>query len=74
MRPPSLGLSLPDLMETLEQTQYWAGFAVTGAWKGTSRIKLYEQLDWETLYDRGMSRCISQRHKIFEEKLPVLPS
>ena len=39
MRVPPLGLTLPDLMDTLERVQYQAGLAVTGAWKGTSRIK-----------------------------------
>ena len=70
MKPPPLGLSLPDLMETLERVQYQAGLAVTGAWKGTSRIKLYEELGWESLSDRRMSRRILQLHKIVEEKTP----
>ena len=70
MKPPPLGLSLPDLMETLERVQYQAGLAVTGAWKGTSRIKLYEELGWESLSDRRMSRRLLQLHKIVEEKTP----
>ena len=40
----------------LEQTQYAAALAATGAWKGTSRDKLYKELGWETLYDRRWFR------------------
>ena len=64
------GLSLPDLMENLERVQYQAGLAVSGAWKGTSRLKLYEELGWESLSDRRMSRRILQLHKIIDEKTP----
>ena len=32
------------LMGTLESTQYQAALAVSGAWKGTSRVKIYEEL------------------------------
>ena len=67
---PTFTLSLPDLMETLERVQYRAGLAVTGCWKGTSRVKLYEELGWESLSDRRMSRRILQLHKIIDEKTP----
>ena len=70
MRAPPLGLTLPDLMDTLECVQYQAGLAVTGAWKGTSRIKLYEELGWESLSDRRTSRRILQLHKIVNNKTP----
>ena len=70
IRPPPLGLSLPDLMESIEKVQYRAGLAVTGAWKGTNRVKLYEELGWEPLSDRRMSRRILQLHKIIDEKTP----
>ena len=36
---------LKTQMEKLESVQYSAAFAVTGAWKGTSREKLYNDLD-----------------------------
>ena len=68
MKEPPLGLSLSDLMETLERVQYQAGLAVTGAWKGTSRVKLYDELGWESLSDRRLSRRILQLHKILNEK------
>ena len=35
---------LPDLMEKLESVQYSAALAVSGAWRGTSREKLYTEL------------------------------
>ena len=31
----------------LEQTQYSAALAVTGAWRGTNRQQLYKELGWE---------------------------
>ena len=39
-------------MEKLESLQVQAGLAVTGAWKGTNRDKLYEELGWEPLHLR----------------------
>ena len=42
--------------QKLEQTQYSAALAVTGAWRGTSRQKLYNELGWETLYHRRWYR------------------
>ena len=36
-------------MEKLESVQYSAALAVTGAWKGASRDKLYNELGWESL-------------------------
>ena len=36
-------------MEKLESVQYSAALAVTGAWRGTSREKLYNELGWESL-------------------------
>ena len=41
-----------NFMQQLEQTQYKAVLAVSGAWMGTSRQKLLEELGWETLYNR----------------------
>ena len=37
-----LGLTLSDSMEKAERIQYQAALAVTGAWPGSSRSKLYE--------------------------------
>ena len=43
-------------IRTLEQTQYSAALAVTGARRGTSRQRLYNELGWESLYDRRWYR------------------
>ena len=57
-------------METVETVQYQAALAVTGAWKGSSRSKLYEELGWESLSDRRWCRRILQIHKILNNKTP----
>ena len=41
--------------QRLEQTQYSAALAVTGAWRGTNRQRLYDELGWNFLV-RGMSK------------------
>ena len=42
---PPLGVILTVQMEEIERNQYQATLAITtGAWKGTSRVKLYEEL------------------------------
>ena len=45
-----------NITKWLEQTQYLAALAVTGAWRGTSRQRLYEELGWESLYQRRWYR------------------
>ena len=70
IHPPPLGVSLHDHMEILEKTQYQAALAVTGTWQGTSRVKLYEELGWESLSDRRISRRVLLMHKIIDEKTP----
>ena len=46
----------PDLKlnftKKLESTQYSAALAVSGAWRGTSRQKFYDELSWESLCHR----------------------
>ena len=58
------------LMEEVEKVQYQAGLAITGAWQGSSRSKLYEELGWESLSDRRWCRRILQIHKIVNNKTP----
>ena len=70
IHPLPLGMSLHDHMEKLERVQYQAALAVTGAWQGTSRIKLYEELGWESLSDRRTCRRVLQIHKIVDAKTP----
>ena len=64
------GVTLTDLMEKVEKIQYQAALAVTGAWQGSSRSKLYEELGWESLSERRWCRRILQIHKIMGNKTP----
>ena len=65
-----LGVSLNSLMEKVERIQYQAALAISGAWRGSSRSKIYEELGWESLSDRRMGRRILQIHKILNNKTP----
>ena len=64
------GVTLTDLMEKLEKIQYQTALAVTGAWQGSSRSKLYEELGWESLSERRWSRRILQIHNIVSNMTP----
>ena len=57
-------------MEKLERVQYQAALAITGAWQDSNCSKLNEELGWETLFDRRMSRRILQIHKFMKNKTP----
>ena len=57
-------------MNTLERTQYQAALAVTGAWKGTNRNKIYEELGWESLDQRRFFRRLTQFYKIMNNLTP----
>ena len=70
IHPPPLGITLHDHMEMLEKMQYQAALAVTGAWQGTSRVKLYDELGWESLSERRICRRVLLMHKIVDEKTP----
>ena len=65
-----LGGVLNVLMEEVEKVQYQAALAITGAWQGSSRSKLYEELGWESLSDRRWCRRILQVHKIVNNNTP----
>ena len=45
-----------DMMNLIEQIQYKAALIVSGCWQGTSRIRLYEELGWESLSSRRWAR------------------
>ena len=62
--------NLNHLMGTLESTQYQAALAVSGAWKGTSQDKIYNELGWETLDERRMFRRLVQFFKIMTNRTP----
>ena len=49
---PILGISLNNLMEKVERIQYQTELAFTGAWQGSSCVKLYEELGWDSIYPR----------------------
>ena len=77
---PSVNGSLNTLMEKVERVQYRAGLAITGAWQGSNRNVLYENMGWESLSDRRTTRHVLQLYKIranqtpfyLTEKLPPL--
>ena len=50
---PPLGETLTAPMEEIERIQYKAALAITGAWQGSSRVKLYEELGWESITNRS---------------------
>ena len=50
---PPLGVTLNYLMMKVERIQYQAALAITGAWQGSSRSKMYDELGWESLSDVG---------------------
>ena len=66
-------------MEKVEIIQYQAALTITGAWQGSSRSKIYDELGWETLSDRRKFRRVLQIHNILnnntlsylKEKLPA---
>ena len=57
-------------MEKLEQSQYSAALAITGAWKGTSCEKLYDELGWESLNLLRWSRRLILFYKILNNITP----
>ena len=56
--------------EKLESVQYSAALAVTGAWRGTSCEKLYNELGWESLNLRRWSRRLAMFYKIVNNVTP----
>ena len=64
----------PDMKSTIakniEQAQYTAALAVIGAWKGSSRQRLYEELGWESIYDRRWYRRLCHFFQLRQSKTP----
>ena len=58
-----------DFTKQLEATQYAAALAVSDAWRGTNRHKLYEELCWEYLYHRRWYRRLIHFHKLIKRSL-----
>ena len=63
--------NVSNVMATrIESIQYEAARIITGAWKGTSIEKLYDDLGWETLSNRRTCRKLMLLFDIQKEKFP----
>ena len=60
-----------DATKRLEQTQYSAALAVTGAWRGTSRQRLFGELGWESLYQRRWYRRMCHFFNLKKTRRPA---
>ena len=60
-----------DLMELFEQVQYKAALNVSMCWQGTSRIKVYDELGWESLAERGWAHRMTTFYKIINGLAPT---
>ena len=61
---------ISSFVDRIESVQYNAALAITGAIRGSSRDKLYEELGLETLQSRRWFRKLCVFHKILYEKSP----
>ena len=55
----------------LEQVQYSAALAVSGAWKGTSGQRILQELGWETLYQRRWYRRLCHFFNLRQSMSPA---
>ena len=58
------------LSRKLVSAQYQAAIAVSGAWKGTNKDRLLEELGWETLSNRRWHRTLRLCYKIVNNQAP----
>ena len=58
------------LMDLIEQVQYKAALIVSGCWQGTSWVKLYNELGWESLSDIRWLRRLTYFYKIGNRQTP----
>ena len=58
--------SKASISKKIESVQYNAALAITGAIKGSSREKLYQELGLEYLYRRRWARRLCLLYKIFQ--------
>ena len=58
-----------DFTKKLEATQY--SLAISGAWRGTNKCKLYEELGWENLYHRRWHRRLTHFFKLRQSRSPL---
>ena len=57
-------------MEKLQSVQYTAALTITGTWRGTSRVKSYIELGWESLSSRRRSRRLTLFYKMINNLTP----
>ena len=60
--------------QKLESLQYNACLAITGAMRGSSREKLYQELGFESLQQRLWYRKLCSLYKVFKTKICVIYS
>ena len=63
--------NLSSLTNKIESVQYNAALAITGAIRGTSKEKLYQELGFESLKDRRWLRWLCYLYKIVNTKQPA---
>lgn len=59
-----------ESMTLLEQLQYQASLIVSGCWQGSSRLKVYSDLGWESLNERRKLHRLSLYYKIQNNDTP----
>ena len=59
-----------DMMDLIERVQYRAALVVSGCWQGASRVKLYDELGWESMSDRRWYRRMTMFYKIINGMTP----
>ncbi len=59
-----------NFTQKLKRIQYCAALAVTGAWRGTSRERLYKGLGWESLYHRSWKRRLCHFYNLIKSYSP----
>ena len=59
---------LVDMMNALESIQYQAGLIITKCWKGTNKLKVYNELGWEVCLGEGY---IGDLHYILKLKITI---
>ena len=60
-----------DVAKRLEQTQYCAALFGTGAWRGTNRQRLYDELGCESLFNRRWFRRLCHFFNLQKTRHPV---
>ena len=65
-------MSLNSQMVKVEKIQYQSALAISGAWCGSSRSKLHEELGWEVIYrhkSRGIIQILNNKTSYLKDKL-----